>query len=153
MTDTTIDNPSDPITTLRTDQCPSLSERSTLTYEVGKDEQDRLHLRVTRNTGKGHHNPSWVALDALEPLLLQAPTLAASALASLFAGTSINTAGFVMAVLKHLGMVQAVQDKRHAFRYVQTTDWRETLRTPVLVTRPAKDDRARSKRVGATTPT
>ncbi|MFI8616210.1 hypothetical protein ACIGHN_11945 [Acidovorax sp. NPDC077693] len=145
MTDTN----QEAITTLRTDQCPSLSERSTLTYELGMDTASALHLRVTHNTGKGHHNPSWVALDVVEPLLTKAPTLAASALATLFAGTSVNTAGFVMAVLKHLGIVQAVQDKRHAYQFVEGNDWRTTLRAPVETPRPVKDEKARSKKTGA----
>lgn len=153
MTDTT--NPeTNPITTLRTDQCLSLSGRSTLTYEIGKDPDDRVHLRVIHNTGKGHHNPSWVAYDAIEPLLMNATSLSASALAKLFAGTSVNTAGFVMAVLKHLGVVQAVVDKRHAYQYVEGADWKALLQAPAQPTtqptiRPAKDDKARSKRAGA----
>lgn len=141
----------DAITTLRTDQCPSLSARSMLTYELGKDPEERLHLRVTHNTGKGHHNPSWVAYDAVEPLLIQATTLSASALAKLFVGTSANTAGFVMAALKHLGVVQAVADKRHAYQYVET-DWRAQMLRSLQTTevaRVAKEDKPRSKRAGA----
>ena len=124
------------ITTLRTDQCPSLSGRSALTYELGNDPEGRLHLRVTHNTGKGHHNPSWVAYDAVEPLL--------------------------MAVLKHLGVLQAVTDKRHAYQYVEGVDWKARLQAsspPAIqsakepthqpTTRPVKDDKARSKRAGA----
>ena len=146
------------ITTLRTEQCLSLSGRSTLTYELGNDPQDRLHLRVTHNTGKGHHNPSWVAYDAVEPLLMAATTLSASALAKLFAGTSVNTAGFVMAVLKHLGVLQAVTDKRHTYQYVEGVDWKALLQAPNLPatpcinqpsTRPVKDGKARGKRAGA----
>lgn len=138
------------ITTLRTDQCPSLSGQSTLTYELGTDPEDRLHLRVTHNTGKGHHNPSWVAWEAVKPLLMKAPTLAASALAPLFAGTSVNTAGFVLAVLKHLGVVQAMLEQRHAYQYVETIDWKAILQQPVTATRANKEDaKARSKRAGA----
>lgn len=142
------------ITTVRTDQCPSLSGRSTLTYEIGHDPEDRMHLRVTHNTGKGHHNPSWVAYDAVEPLLMAAPTLSAAALKTLFAGTSVNTAGFVMAMLKHLGVVQAVVDTRHAYQYVEGADWKTLLLTPAqpatqATPRAAKDDKARSKRAGA----
>ncbi len=141
----------DSITTLRTDQCPSLSGRSTLTYELGTDPEDRLHLRVTHNTGKGHHNPSWVAWEAIKPLVMKAPTLAASALAPLFAGTSVNTAGFVLAALKHLGVVQAAVDQRHAYQYVETTDWKAILQAPSFASRPTKEDlksdpKARSKR-------
>ncbi len=144
MTDTTI------ITTLRTDQCQSLSGRSTLTYELGTDPEDRLHLRVTHNTGKGHFNPSWVAWEAIKPLLIKAPTLAASALVPLFAGTSVNNAGFVLAMLKHLGVVQAALDQRHAYQYVQTTDWKAILQTPMVASGPAKEDaKGRSKRAAA----
>ena len=152
------------ITSLRTDQCLSLSGRSMLTYELGCDSNERLHLRVTHNTGKGHHNPSWVAYDAVEPLLMAATTLSASALAKLFAGTSVNTAGFVMAVLKHLGVLQAVTDKRHAYQYVEGVDWKALLQAPnpsaiqsakepttQPTTRPVKGDKARGKRAGAST--
>lgn len=145
------------ITSLRTDQCLSLSGRSMLTYELGCDSKERLHLRVTHNTGKGHHNPSWVAYDAVEPLLMAATTLSASALAKLFAGTSVNTAGFVMAVLKHLGVLQVVTDKRHAYQYVEGVEWKALLQAPMQpitksitqpVTRPVKDGKARGKRTG-----
>ena len=145
------------ITSLRTDQCLSLSGRSMLTYELGCDSKERLHLRVTHNTGKGHHNPSWVAYDAVEPLLMAATTLSASALAKLFVGTSVNTAGFVMAALKHLGVLQAVTDKRHAYQYVEGVDWKALLQAPNLPAtpsinqppaRPVKDGKARGKRAG-----
>ena len=145
------------ITSLRTDQCLSLSGRSMLTYELGCDSNERLHLRVTHNTGKGHHNPSWVAYDAVEPLLMAATTLSASALAKLFVGTSVNTAGFVMAALKHLRVLQAVTDKRHAYQFVEGVDWKALLQAPNLPatpsinqppTRPVKDGKARGKRAG-----
>ena len=158
MTDATQpDTTPEAITTRRTDQCPSLSGRSTLIYELGCDFKERLHLRVTHNTGKGHHNPSWVAYDAIEPLLMAATTLSASALAKLFAGTSVNTAGFVMAVLKHLGVLQAVTDKRHAYQYVEGVDWKALLQAPMQpitksITQPAtrrgKEGKARGKRTG-----
>ena len=125
MTD--IDNPE--IQVLQSDQCPSLSGRSTLTFELGADSEKRLHLRVTHNTGKGHHSPAWVAYDQIEPLLMQAQALSASALATLFQGTSVNTAGFVMAVLKHLGAIQAIPEQRHAYQHVDTTDWRGQVQT------------------------
>ena len=124
MTD--IDNPE--IQVLQSDQCPSLSGRSTLTFELSTDPAKRLHLRVTHNTGKGHHNPAWVAYDQIEPLLMQAPTLSAAALATLFQGTSVNTAGFVMAVLKHLGAIEAIPEQRHAYRPTDTTDWKVRMR-------------------------
>ena len=95
---------------------------------------------------------------------MAATTLSASALSKLFAGTSVNTAGFVMAVLKHLGVLQAVTDKRHAYQYVEGVDWKALLQAPNPPTtqsakepttqptpRPVKDDKARGKRAGAST--
>lgn len=55
-----------------------------------------------------------------------------------------------MAVLKHLGIVQAVEDKRHAYRYVESDGWRAQLQAPMEPQRPTKDDKPRGKRVGAT---
>ena len=35
-----------------------------------------------------------------------------------------------MAVLKHLGVLQAVTDKRHAYQYVEGVDWKTLLQAP-----------------------
>ena len=35
-----------------------------------------------------------------------------------------------MAVLKHLGVLQAVTDKRHAYQYVEGVDWKALLQAP-----------------------
>ncbi len=150
------------IQAFKADKCLSLSGRSTLTFELGLDPEKRLHLRVTHNTGKGHHNPGWVAYEAVEPLLMGAETLSASGLAKLFQGTSVNTAGFVMAVLKHLGAVQAVPDRRNAYQYATTTEWKEAKEALAMgvpcaegegqaTSRSAKDEKGRSKRAASTT--
>lgn len=145
--------------------CHSLSGKSILTFELGLDPEKRLHLRVTHNTGKGHHNPRWVAYEDVEVLLMGAETLSAAGLATLFKGTSVNTAGFVMAVLKHLGAVQAVPDRRHAYQYANTTEWEdvkdalvkgvacaegEEQAHAVATSRSAKDEKVRGKRVVST---
>lgn len=131
---------------LRTDKCPSLSGRSMLTYELGADPAGGIHMRVTHNTGKGQFNPAWVAYAVIEPLLREAHTLSSRALAVLFPGTSINTPGFVLAVLKHLGVIQAVVDQRHAYAYCDTGFWKVDLETGLTPARATKDDKAKPKR-------
>lgn len=150
------------IKTFKVDKCFSLSGRSTLTFEMGLDTDKRLHLRVTHNSGKGHHNPDWVAYEAIEPLLMAVETLSASGLATLFQGTSVNTAGFVLAVLKHLGAVQPVPERRNAYQYVNTAEWTAardalTMGVPcadrevqaVVTPRNVKDEKGRGKRAAS----
>lgn len=150
------------VKTFKVDKCFSLSGRSTLTFELGLDTDKRLHLRVTHNSGKGHHNPDWVAYEAIEPLLMAVETLSASGLATLFQGTSVNTPGFVLAVLKHLGAVQPVPERRNAYQYVNTAEWTETrdaltMGVPcadrelqaVVTPRNVKDEKGRGKRAAS----
>ncbi|GAA6121363.1 hypothetical protein [Acidovorax sp. FG27] len=139
-------NPQEKLKVLRTDQCPSLSGRSTLTYELGTDPAGGIHIRVNHNTGKGQFNAGWVGYDAIEPLLKQAKVLSSSVLTVLFPGTSANTPGFMLAVLKHLGIIQAVVDQRHAYAYCDTGVWKVDLQPESATARPAKDDKPKSKR-------
>ena len=112
---------------LKADACPSLSGRSTLAYEIGVDQEQHLHLRITANTGRGYYSAAWVAYNAIEPLLMQAETLSAATLSGLFQGGSVNTAGFVMAVLKHLGVIHAVAEKTHSYHFDDAGDWKSEV--------------------------
>ena len=139
----------EPLKVLRTDQCPSLSGRSMLTYELGADPAGGIHMRVTHNTGKGQFNPAWVAYAVIEPLLKAAHTLSSEVLMGLFPGTSVNTPGFVLAVLKHLGVIQAVVDKRHAYAYCDTGVWKLELQQGMAASGTSarsQKDHSKSKR-------
>jgi len=59
----------DPIRTLRTDNCPSLSERSTLTYCIGCNDKSEILLRVCGNTGAGFFNAEWVSLQDVQDVV------------------------------------------------------------------------------------
>ncbi len=131
---------------LRTSRCLSLSGRSTLTYEVGVDPSAGIHMRVINNSGKGLFNPTWVAYDSIEPLLKQAEVLSSSVLAVLFPGASANTPGFVLAILKHLGVIQAVAGQRHTHAYCETGSWKVDLLAEPFTARTGQDDKRKSKR-------
>ena len=54
---------------LKTSECPSLSGSSILTYQIGCNEKNELHLSLTGNTGKGIFNKDWISLKEIDSLL------------------------------------------------------------------------------------
>ena len=92
-------------------KCPSLSGRSTLTYEVKDGE-----LTITGNSGRGLFKPTPVSMRAIDDLLTAREWITAVSLHELFKGTSVNTAGFVLAALKDLGVVEPLPENSRRFR-------------------------------------
>ena len=79
--------------------CKSLSGRSTLGYVI-----EGNTLRIVSNSGGGSFSPDPVSLAQLEGLMdANAGHLKTKHLAQLFAGKSVNTAGFVLAALRDQG--------------------------------------------------
>jgi hypothetical protein len=95
------------IRVLLVETCPSLSYRSALTFQVGVRHDEALALRLVANTAKGHFSDDWVAWPDVAEALAAEEALTNATLQPLFAGKSINTGGFMLAVLRHLGVVQA----------------------------------------------
>ena len=91
---------------LKTGTCPSLSGKSKLTYEIGAGSASEICVRVTKNTGAGMFSKAWVALDQVHKLVNDKP-ITSTTLAPLFKGGSTNSAGFLLAVMKQEGLVQA----------------------------------------------
>ncbi len=95
-----------PIRVLKEGSCPSLTGRSTLGYELGLDDQSELYLRLVSNTGSGFFSKEWVACSVIEQLITGASELTSTSFKALFPHKSVNTGGFVMAVVKALGLIQ-----------------------------------------------
>jgi hypothetical protein len=55
------------IQVVRDGSCPSLSGKSTLTYEVGAGPAADVYLRIRKNSGAGYFSTDWVAWEAIEP--------------------------------------------------------------------------------------
>ena len=64
-------------------------------------------MRITKNTGAGMFGKGWVELERVHKLVNDKP-ITSTTLAPLFKGGSANSAGFLLAVMKHEGLVQAV---------------------------------------------
>ena len=47
---------------LITSTCKTLSAKSTLTYQIGT-EDDELHVRITKNTGGGFFSDEWISMN------------------------------------------------------------------------------------------
>lgn len=105
----------DPIEEVASGECPSLSGGSTLTYAIGKHKTEgTLHLRLVSNTGGGLFCKDWVQADAIDVLLKSGHPLTSRATQALLAGRSINSGGFLLAVLRHLGLVRVDENNlRH----------------------------------------
>ncbi len=114
-------NPDNSITVLKSAQCSSLSGKSSMTYQVGFKPTEKgdpvLFFRIQSNTGNGYFSDHWVAATDLYAAIEQAPgngLLCATSLVELFKGKSINTSGFLLAVLKHEQLIDtSPRNKRY----------------------------------------
>lgn len=86
--------------------CPSLSGRSTLTYQQGRTPEADILFRILKNSATGKFNSQWVSLTKIRPLL-EATTepFSWSVLFPLFSKQSVNSAGFLLAILVQEGLV------------------------------------------------
>ena len=105
---------------LKEDNCPSLSERSILTYHLGCQEindvgQEGIYIRIFKNSGKGCFSNEWVSFGSLETVLKPSASLSCHSLKDVLHGKSVNTGGFLLAVLKDLGLIEqsATQKRRY----------------------------------------
>ena len=91
---------------LKTGSCPSLSGKSKLSYEIGAGPDSGICMRITKNSGAGMFGKGWVELERVHKLVNDKP-ITSTTLAPLFKGGSANSAGFLLAVMKQEGLVQA----------------------------------------------
>jgi len=93
-----------------TAQCSSLSEQSTLTYQLGTDPQGQLHIALLDNSGGGYFNKEWVAWSEIEAMLKLKGAIKRVDLQRLYEGKSNNSSGFLAAALLHVGLLKVNAD-------------------------------------------
>jgi len=105
------------IRVLKTGTCPSLSGKSKLGYEIGCNSAAEIYLRLAKNSGKGYYSGDWVPWGQVHQVLGKpgSKPITFSTLGPIFQGKSINTAGFLLAVLKHEGLVQPSEEHRRCY--------------------------------------
>ena len=108
---------------LKSATCPSVSGKSKLTYEIGlKDDADPV-IRITRNSGGGFFSDEWLPLASIHKVLAGRAAekgLTSNAFRGTYLGKSVNTAGFLVALLKAEGVIQPREDKA---RLYEVADW------------------------------
>jgi hypothetical protein len=109
----------DPVKPVFEGSCLSTSGRSTLTFVIGKHEvTNAWHLRIAGNSGGGMFCDEWASAAAIDEVVKDATALTSRSFDVLHPGRSINTAGFVLAVLKHLGLIRVSADNTRHHRHV-----------------------------------
>lgn len=106
---------------LKIGTCKSVSGKSTLTYQVGCTAESAIQIRVVDNSGGGFFSQEWIALASIQEAMKQTPddqAITSFSLRGIFRGKSVNTAGFVMAVLTHEGLVKHMAEKERCYESV-----------------------------------
>ena len=88
-----------PMRVLKRGETSSLSNRSTLGYAIGCNDSDAIHFSLRSNTAAGMFSKNWIAYADIADALLRADKITSSTLLPLYANTSRNNAGFMLAVL------------------------------------------------------
>lgn len=100
---------------VKTGSCPSLSERSTLIYEIGVKVDKSIHIRLTENTGSGMFSKEWVPLAKIfSQLTADDNPITSRTIQPLYSG-SVNSAGFLQAALKDLGLIKNVEENSRSY--------------------------------------
>ena len=111
-----------PLRILKIGRCPTVSGKSTLTYHVGCTPESVIKVRLYGNSGNGFLNQDWIPWTAIQERLepqLGATSFTSQVLHSLFSGKSLNSPGFLMAVLKAEGVVRVSTVKRRCYEPVK----------------------------------
>lgn len=108
----------DHIRILKSDTCLSLTGRSTLGYQLGRKGDSELYIRLVSNTASGFFSREWIACITIEQLINGAVELTSTSFKILFPNKSVNTGGFVMAVIKALGLIQTNELNSRWHEYV-----------------------------------
>lgn len=109
-----------------TGECPSLTGRSNLTYAIGRHPADAsLGLRIVANSGGGMFCDEWAEGRRIDEIVRGKSELIAQSFLVLHPGRSVNTGGFVLAVLKHLGLLRTNSENSRLHEHVPTTTFQQ----------------------------
>ena len=109
-----------------TGECPSLSGRSSLTFAIGRHPADAsLGLRIVANSGGGMFCDEWAEGRRIDEIIRGQSELIAQSFSVLHPGRSVNTGGFVLAVLKHLGLLRISSENSRLHEHMPSTTFEQ----------------------------
>lgn len=140
------ENDAPSITPIKTSECPTLTGKSTLTYQIGHNQEKALFIRIIGNTGGGYFGKDWVAIEDIFIQLEQCPELITSTtIAGLFHRRSANNAGFTLAVLLSEKIIQPSKEKRRCFVLQPTQPFLDAMEKLQKATGPMKKAAVKKK--------
>ena len=110
--------------------CPTSSGKSTLTYQVGKDDTGAIFLKVSGNDGGGFWSAEWVPYTSIEQAIAEWPEdqgITSMAFRKIFRGKSANTPGFLVAVLCDLGLLEPIGDRKRVHQACDPAEFLASL--------------------------
>jgi hypothetical protein len=90
------------MTIARTATCETLTRKSKLTYQICTLPDGEVYVRIHKNSGNGFFSNEWVSIADIQKTIGRIPAgkpVTAIVLSELFQGRSVNTPGFLLAVL------------------------------------------------------
>ena len=118
------DNPA--VRVLKTATTKTLSGKSTLTYQVGTQEDESVHVRISKNTGGGFFSQEWISLNDIRSVLDEKPEgtpVTSFILQPLFRGKSVNTPAFLLATLVHEKLLRPIKGKKRSHEPVDPEEF------------------------------
>jgi hypothetical protein len=98
---------------LKIASCPSVTKKSTLTYQIGCTPEGAIQLRIYANTAAGFFSQEWVPWPAIDEALAKGGgEFTSLVLQPLFHGKSMNNPAFLLAVLLSEGLVGPAPGKQ-----------------------------------------
>ena len=97
---------------VQSSKCKTVSNKSEITYQVGLDDKDKIFIRIKSNTGGGYFSNEWVLLDHITSVLsdVSGEHITSINLIPLFKGKSVNTPGYLLAVLLKEGLLAPFEE-------------------------------------------
>lgn len=121
---TTEINQAESVTILKTGTCPSLSGKSTLTYNIGANAAAEIQFQLLANDGGGYFNNDWIPFIGIQEVLDQLPNsqeITSGTMRSIYPSKSTNSPGFLLAVLKSIGIVQTSKSNPRCYELLDST--------------------------------
>ena len=104
------------IEVLEAGACPSLTRQSTIRYEVGKDSDSALHLRIVSNSGRGKFHRKFIPLaPVLEALEKAKPPITSGTLRAITKHMSANQSGFLLSIVLSKGLIERLPGKERGY--------------------------------------
>tara|TARA_R110000782_G_scaffold268615_5_gene365292 strand:- start:3005 stop:3511 length:507 start_codon:yes stop_codon:yes gene_type:complete len=106
---------SEPIRVIKTKTCPSISNKSTLGYQLGSSSNNKLYIKVVTNDGGGNFSKDWIAWEDIQKALKSCSKeepLNSFILSRLYKQNNSNNWGFLWACLVDLNVVNPISNTR-----------------------------------------